>query len=150
MRSADNISSSPSREAPPLYAQFNSQGTLDIHSTLLTIAKRFEKLEKWTVGHVRALEDRMSDVERWLVDKEKEKEKEGEKESKLMKDSSGSAELRHELREIKDEVSELQGRVGELGREMAKMATSPTNLSSGPNTQTAAVSVAPQTTSSLV
>ena len=44
------------------------------------IAKRFEKLEKWTVGHVRALEDRMNDVERWLVDKEAEKEKEKEKE----------------------------------------------------------------------
>ena len=48
------------------------------------IAKRFEKVEKWTVGHVRALEDRMNDVERWLVDKEAEKEKEREqdKESK--------------------------------------------------------------------
>ena len=42
------------------------------------IAKCFEKLEKWTVGHVRTLEDRMNDVERWLVDKEAEKEKESE------------------------------------------------------------------------
>ena len=58
---------SSSREAPPLYAQFNGQGTLDVPGTLLVIAKRFEKLEKWTVGHVRALEERMSDVERWLV-----------------------------------------------------------------------------------
>ncbi|KAJ8085908.1 hypothetical protein PM082_004727 [Marasmius tenuissimus] len=33
-------------------------------NTLLTIAKRFEKLENWTVGHVRALEERTSDVER--------------------------------------------------------------------------------------
>ena len=58
-----------------MYAQFTSQGRLDVPGTLLMIAKRFEKLEKWTVGHVRALEDRMNDVERWLVDKEAEKEK---------------------------------------------------------------------------
>ncbi|KAG6823745.1 hypothetical protein H0H93_003140, partial [Arthromyces matolae] len=51
MRSIDGVSSSPSREAPLLYAQFNAQGTLDVAGTLLTIAKRFEKLEKWTVGH---------------------------------------------------------------------------------------------------
>ena len=31
--------------------------------TILVIARRFEKLEKWTVGHVHALEERMSDVE---------------------------------------------------------------------------------------
>ena len=42
--------------------------------TLLTITTRFEKLEKWTVSHVRALEERMDDVERWLVEKEREKE----------------------------------------------------------------------------
>ena len=52
------------------------------------IAKRFEKLEKWTVGHVSAFEDRMNDVERWLVDKEadtgKEKEKDKESESELL------------------------------------------------------------------
>ena len=68
-------SSSPARSGPPLYAQFNSQGALDMPATLLTIAARFEKLERWTVGHVRALEERMDDVERWLVEKEKEKEK---------------------------------------------------------------------------
>ncbi len=66
-------SRSPSREPPPLYTQFTDQGSLDVPGTLLTIARRFEKLEKWTVGHVRALEERMSDVERWLVDKENEK-----------------------------------------------------------------------------
>ncbi|EDQ98580.1 uncharacterized protein LACBIDRAFT_335833 [Laccaria bicolor S238N-H82] len=28
--------------------------------------KRFDKLDKWTMGHVRALEDRMNEVERWI------------------------------------------------------------------------------------
>ncbi|PVF93633.1 hypothetical protein CPB86DRAFT_789892, partial [Serendipita vermifera] len=55
---------------PPTYAKFTPSGTLDIPETLLTIARRFEKLERWTVGHVRALEDRVGDVEKWLVDKE--------------------------------------------------------------------------------
>lgn len=52
------------REATPLYAMFNSEGTLDVPATLITIARRFEKLEKWAVSHVRALEDRMKDVEK--------------------------------------------------------------------------------------
>lgn len=144
LRGADTISSSPSREAPPLYAQFNPQGTLDVAGTLLTIAKRFEKLEKWTVGHVRALEDRMSDVERWLVDKEKEKEDT----DSLHKESHASS-ITHDLQDLKGDLSELQGRVGELGREMAKLATAPSNLSSGPSREPAPVSVAPQTTSSI-
>ncbi|KAF8801246.1 hypothetical protein BYT27DRAFT_7038510, partial [Phlegmacium glaucopus] len=143
MRTIDSISSSPSREAPPIYVQFNAQGTLDVPGTLLAIAKRFEKLEKWTVGHVRALEDRMNDVERWLVDKEKEKEvaslKEETKEIPLQ-----------ELQEIREEVLELQGRVGELGREMAKLATIPSNLSSAPKSQVTSVSIGPQTISSVI
>ena len=61
------------------------------------IAKRFEKLEKWAVGHVRALEDRRNDVERWLVDKEAEKEKEKEKDKEKEKESEFESEsLRHE------------------------------------------------------
>ena len=122
MRSISEGASSPSKETPPLYTQFTPQGTLDVHGTLLTIAKRFEKLEKWTVGHVRALEDRMNDVERWLV--EKEKEKESQKESTPSKTEGQSAtvpEPSHELGEIKEELAELQGRVIELGREMARM-----------------------------
>jgi hypothetical protein len=156
MRTTDTLSSSPSREAPPLYAQFTSQGTLDVPGTLLMIAKRFEKLEKWTVGHVRALEDRMNDVERWLVDKEaekeKEKEKEKESESESLKHESSTDNMKDELNDLRDEVVELQGRLGELGREMAKIATAPNNLSAGPKTQSAAVSmsVAPQTASSIV
>jgi len=54
----------------PIYAKFTPLGALDVPETLLTIARRFEKLERWTVGHVRALEDRVGDVEKWLVDKE--------------------------------------------------------------------------------
>lgn len=140
---------SPSREAPPLYAQFNGQGTLDLPGTLLVIAKRFEKLEKWTVGHVRALEERMSDVERWLVDKEKEKESLSTLDLSEGKEG-GKAHATEELREMRDEIAELQGRVGELGREMAKMATAPLNLSSGPSRSPAIVSAAltPQTSSS--
>ena len=139
LRSNDGHAS-PSREAPPLYAQFNAQGTLDIAGTLLLVAKRFEKLEKWTVGHVRALEERMSDVERWLVDKEKEKEEQGQGQD--LSEGANQA-----ISEIQEEIVELQGRIGELGREMAKMATAPTNLSSGPSRTPAPVSTAPQTSS---
>ncbi|KAF8903003.1 hypothetical protein CPB85DRAFT_1320810 [Mucidula mucida] len=138
--------SSPSREAPPLYAQFDANGTLDVHVTLLTIAKRFEKLEKWTVGHVRALEERMSDVERWLVDKEKEKEDEQVSIHEKEKDTHDSAK---DVQEIREELSEMQSRVGELGREMAKIATAPANLSSGPTRQSAEI-IAPQLTSSTM
>ena len=144
MRTTDSIPSSPSREALPIYAQFNPQGTLDVSGTLLAIATRFEKLEKWTVGHVRALEDRMNDVERWLGDKEKEKE-----EASSMKEEAKEISLQ-ELQEIREGVSELQDRVGELGREMAKLATAPSNLSSGPKSHVTSVSVGPQTVSSVI
>ena len=140
---------SPSRETPPLYAQFNGQGTLDVPGTLLVIAKRFEKLEKWTVGHVRALEERMSDVERWLVEKEKEKEKEKDKQSlstldldNSSKESRGNgitARGMEEIHDLREEITELQGRVGELGREMAQLATAPANLSNGPSRSPAIV-----------
>jgi hypothetical protein len=76
---ADSRNASPSRspmsphEPPPLYTQFTDHGSLDVPGTLLVIARCFEKLEKWTVGHVRALEGRMSDDERWPVEKENEK-----------------------------------------------------------------------------
>lgn len=133
MRPSDTASSSPSREAPPLYAQFNPQGTLDIPGTLLAIAKRFEKLEKWAVGHVRALEDRMNDVERWLVDKEKEKQ-----ETASVKGTAGE-DVHPHLQDMREEITELQGRVGLLGREMAKLATSTTNLSSGPKAMVASI-----------
>ncbi|KAG6884547.1 hypothetical protein C0993_010216 [Termitomyces sp. T159_Od127] len=148
MRSVDPVSSSPSRESPLLYAQFNAQGTLDVPGTLLTIAKRFEKLEKWTVGHVRALEDRMSDVERWLVDKEKEKDKADKISTHAP--SSAPSEITEEIQDLKDELTELQSRVGILGREMAKLATSPSNLSSGPSRQPAPMSTALQSTSTYV
>lgn len=144
MRTIDSISSSPSREAPPSYAQFNAQGTLDVPVTLLIIAKRFEKLEKWTVGHVRALEDRMNEVERWLVDKEKERQ-----ETASIIDEAQETPLQ-ELQEIREEMSELQGRVGELGREVAKLVTAPSKLSSGPKSQATSVSTVPQTISSVI
>ncbi|KAF9233824.1 hypothetical protein BU15DRAFT_90208 [Melanogaster broomeanus] len=120
---------SPAREQPPLYASFTPSGTLDVPGTLLVIAKRFEKLERWTVSHVRALEDRMGDVERWLVTKEQDK---------------GQGHETHD-------ITELQSRIGELGREMAHFATSPAVLS----TNTAAheshvLNTAPHTESSIV
>ena len=134
-------SRSPSREPPPLYAQFNDQGTLDVPGTLLIIARRFEKLEKWTVGHVRALEERMGDVERWLV--EKENDKDGDK-------ASEPSALEGSVSEMRDELLEVQGRIGELGREMAKLVTAPAILSSLPSRVSAqAVSTAPQTNSSF-
>ncbi|KAG7095999.1 hypothetical protein E1B28_006681 [Marasmius oreades] len=146
MRSGEVGSSSPSREAPPLYAQFNAQGTLDVHVTLLTIAKRFEKLEKWTVGHVRALEERMGDVERWLVDKEKEKEDAATSSQRSAEPTSLTSEaVSEEVRELREEIVELQGRIGEIGREMARMAISPGKLSSTMSRQSAEVTVSPST-----
>ncbi|KAF8333200.1 uncharacterized protein EI90DRAFT_3053338 [Cantharellus anzutake] len=82
--STTNLSFSPSGPRPSaisrpsesdnvnsMYNQFNPQtGALDIPATLLTVTARFEKLERWTVNHVRALEERMKDVERYLVDRE--------------------------------------------------------------------------------
>jgi hypothetical protein len=135
---------SPSGEPAPLYAQFNSHGVLDIPNTLLVIARRFEKLEKWTLGHVRALEERMEDVERWLVDREKEKETESTIER------ASSQDMVKDVREMREEMAEVQGRIGELGREMAKLATAPVNLLSGPSRTPAQVTVVPQAVSSIV
>jgi len=142
-------SRSPSRDPPPLYAQFNDQGTLDVPGTLLVIARRFEKLEKWTVGHVRALEERMGDVERWLVEKENEKEGQVEDAATTTNGSSSSA-LEGTVNDMRDELMEMQGRIGELGREVAKFVTSPAVLSTMPSRVSAqAVSTAPQTNSSF-
>ncbi|KIY65559.1 hypothetical protein CYLTODRAFT_356590, partial [Cylindrobasidium torrendii FP15055 ss-10] len=139
----DSLMTSPAttHNSTPVYAQFDAQGTLDVHGTLLTIARRFEKLEKWTVGHVRALEDRMSDVERWLVDKEKEKDE----------DTHPNGDNSREIADIRDELGEVQSRVGELGREMAKIVTAPGNLSNGPSRGSAEITtpLVPQTTSSI-
>jgi hypothetical protein len=117
----------PAREQPPMYASFSPSGTLDVSGTLLTIARRFEKLERWTVSHVRALEERMGDVERWLVDKENERTKEKEHEKVNEQDTANPSET--DLGTIKDDLTELQGRITELGREMARFATSPAALS---------------------
>lgn len=114
---------SPAREPPPLYASFTPSGTLDVPGTLLLIAKRFEKLERWSVTHVRALEERMGDVERWLVDKENQRNKEGSSNNNKLPPES-------ELAAIQGDVTELQSRMSELGREMARLATSPAVLSS--------------------
>jgi hypothetical protein len=143
LRAAEAASSSKANR--PVYAQFNSDGVLDVPSTLLMIAKRFEKLEKWTVGHVRALEDRMDDVERWLVDKETERERQ----SSMANGSGDSAGTTQEITDMKEELVELQGRVGEIGREMAKLATSPGNLISGPSRSSTSLGRAPSTVSSI-
>ena len=117
---------------PPLYAQFSSDGVLDVPSTLLAIARRFEKLEKWTVSHVRALEERMDDVERWLVEKEKEKEKEAQSQHQSQQSRPGS-DVTQDISDIREEMTELQGRMSEIGREMAKLATSPPLLNNAPS-----------------
>ena len=110
------------KQPPPLYAQFSPDGVLDVPSTLLAIARRFEKLEKWTVSHVRALEERMDDVERWLVEKEKEKETRNQHQSQQ---SHPDSDVSQDISDIREEMTELQGRMSEIGREMAKLATSP-------------------------
>ncbi|KAF9777475.1 hypothetical protein BJ322DRAFT_1114998 [Thelephora terrestris] len=127
---ASPLRGADSKDSSPLYAQFSSDGDLDVHSTLLTVARRFEKLEKWTVSHVRALEERMDDVERWLVDKEKEKEPQSQQRGRQ---SSGSLDVTQDISDIREEMTELQGRMSEIGREMAKLATSPSHLSNAPS-----------------
>lgn len=148
-----------STKETPLYAQFNAQGALDVQGTLLTIARRFEKLERWSVSHVRALEERMGDVERWLVEKEKGMEDKGSeaKGENSIHSSFNDDEPRdkdNELRDIRDELAELQGRLGEMGREMAKLMTAPPNLNSGPARHTGATTsptnTLPLTPSSII
>ncbi|KZV73161.1 hypothetical protein PENSPDRAFT_733012 [Peniophora sp. CONT] len=135
------------REPPPLYAQFTPQGTLDTPGTLLAVARRFEKLERWTVSHVRALEERMGDVERWLVDREHERTASSLNGSATShKDDNAANEA---LEGVREEMAELQGRIGELGREMARLATQPANLSNGPSRASPAMSAAPPTSSSF-
>lgn len=136
---------SPAREPPPLYASFTPSGTLDVPGTLLLIAKRFEKLERWSVTHVRALEERMGDVERWLVDKENQcsKEKESSNDNKFSPESKLAA--------IQGDVTELQSRMSELGREMSRLATSPAVLSSNSAIRSSPVmSTTPPMESSIV
>ncbi|KAJ7180201.1 hypothetical protein C8R43DRAFT_392484 [Mycena crocata] len=151
MRHDASSSSSPrerEKEVPPLYAHFDeTTGTLDVHVTLLTIAKRFEKLEKWTVGHVRALEERMGDVERWLVDKENEKEQPLDGPSSQGKEGK-EADVEG-LSEVREGLQELQSRVSSLGREMAKLAIAPANLSQSNQARyPAEIAAAPLTPSS--
>ncbi|KAF9644209.1 hypothetical protein BDM02DRAFT_3103320, partial [Thelephora ganbajun] len=124
LRGTDN------KTSPPLYAQFSSDGALDVPSTLFAIARRFEKLEKWTVSHVRALEERMDDVERWLVEKEKEKEAQSQHQGQQ---SHANSDVSQDISDIREEMTELQGRMSEIGREMAKLATSPPHLNNAPS-----------------
>lgn len=84
----------------------------------------------------------MNDVERWLVDKERDRE---QKEKPLTDPTT----VDPNLNDIRDEISELQGRVGELGREMAKLAFAPNNLSSGPSRHSSAADSSPPTTSTV-
>ncbi|CAE6337707.1 unnamed protein product [Rhizoctonia solani] len=90
-----------SDDAPPLYAQFTPAGALDVPLTLLTVARRFEKLEKWTVGHVRALEERMKDVERYLVDKETKTDAVGKEIAAL---KTGIQDIRRNMESLRESI----------------------------------------------
>ncbi|KAG8808047.1 hypothetical protein FRC17_004153, partial [Serendipita sp. 399] len=96
---------------PPVYAKFTPSGALDVHETLLTITRRFEKLERWTVGHVRALEDRVGDVEKWLVDKEEARQAADEAREKEAKDHKRTVE------EMKAKVDEIKRIADEAKRQ---------------------------------
>jgi hypothetical protein len=125
-----------SKDSPPLYAKFDSTGRLDIPETLLAIARRFEKLERWAVGHVRALEDRVGDIEKWLVDKEDARQK-SEEEYKKEKESwvsrSDLARVSSEVSAVKEGLSGVKARVVEMGRTTGTnvMAYKPASGSSG-------------------
>ncbi|KAL1686899.1 hypothetical protein GGG16DRAFT_96444 [Schizophyllum commune] len=112
---------------------FTPSGALDVSGTVLAVARRLEKLEKWTVNHVRALERRMVTVEEYLVEQRsanpsddhpfvaaKRNTVHGEDDTTLAP-TVASTHPDRELSFIRDELEELQGRVGELGREMAEV-----------------------------
>jgi len=119
-----------SKDSPPLYAKFDPTGRLDIPDTLLAIARRFEKLERWTVGHVRALEDRVGDIEKWLVDKEEARQK---SEEEYKKEKEGWI-LRSDLERVSSEVSAVKGSLSEVKARMSEMGrtTAPTMMAYKP------------------
>ncbi|CEL54898.1 hypothetical protein RSOLAG1IB_07390 [Rhizoctonia solani AG-1 IB] len=101
-RTATTITTTTTNDdAPPLYAQFTQAGALDVPLTLLTVARRFEKLEKWTVGHVRALEERMKDVERYLVDKDAKADAVGKEISAL---KTGIQDIRRNMESLRESI----------------------------------------------
>ncbi|KAF7439817.1 hypothetical protein PC9H_000153 [Pleurotus ostreatus] len=135
-----SAANSPTSRQPtplPIYATFTPSGTLDVPSTVLAIARRFEKLERWTVGHVRALEERMGDVEAWLVEKENAKEaeqKEKEQANGSNQPNGGDqSKVQEEMNGVREELGELQSRFSMLGREVAKLAMAmPSDMDSPP------------------
>ncbi|KZO99151.1 hypothetical protein CALVIDRAFT_534700 [Calocera viscosa TUFC12733] len=52
------------------YLSHLPSGALNMPDSLLSMASRLEKLERWTVAHVRALEERMREVEEYIVGRE--------------------------------------------------------------------------------
>lgn len=102
---------------------------------------------------MRALEDRMSDVEKWLVDKENERQRQ-QSQGLIEKPASDPShgiqsqtpaspqvvrevtierkmvevdqEVKREVTEMKEELGELRSRVTELGQEMARLITNDT------------------------
>jgi hypothetical protein len=118
---------SPARDPSPMYAKSNSQATSTPPPPCLS-SRRFEKLQKWMIGHFRSLKDRMNDIERWRIKKQKETRK------------PAGLSVIPDTHVHKEEMRQL-------GREVAKMATAHSNLSSGPRSQTALVSMAPRQTS---
>lgn len=157
------------KEAPPLYAKFDPTGRLDVPETLLAITRRFEKLERWTVGHVRALEDRVGDVEKWLVDKEEARVKAEEETQKFKADEVEARRREHDqlqqaLRQapaevskrdlddvnaqvahVKDGLSELKGIMRDLQHEQLSLVKASASSSSAPT----AAPIKPQITGGL-
>ncbi|KAG8995001.1 hypothetical protein FRB94_009504 [Tulasnella sp. JGI-2019a] len=113
------------KEPTPLYAVFNQAGTLDIPATLITVTRRFEKLEKWTVSHVRALEDRMKDVEKYLIERESGEQK------------SNDIALRAELSVLTTEIARVHILLDDLRSDMpqyqSQAKTSTNNQAAGPS-----------------
>ena len=72
----------------------------------------------------------MDDVERWLVEKEKEREPQSQQRNRQ---SPAASDFNQDISDIREEMTELQGRMSEIGREMAKLATSPSHLSNVPS-----------------
>ncbi|KAL7417403.1 hypothetical protein BDY24DRAFT_367978 [Mrakia frigida] len=61
--STSQLTPGPLHPSPYLIPRTPSSPTIDVEASLSLLANRFAKLEAWTVGHVRALEERVEKME---------------------------------------------------------------------------------------
>ncbi|CDZ96797.1 hypothetical protein [Phaffia rhodozyma] len=97
----------PSTTSAYLVPDSSNPSTLDIPGTLALLAKRFEKLETWSVGHVKALEDRVGRFDHRL----------GALEGKVGREADEVRRLRNDFSGLRNE---LENRLGETERRFTR------------------------------